>query len=785
MPLQRPSDEQLRSFLVGKESIAQRAVIAAYLDTHPEVLNELISADDADSFISDLLHPVSNFSGEPAFQDGLQRTRALGTNAPDALFPNQVGRFKLLQRINRSGSSAVYRAIDQISGQPVALKVLAVQRLHDSLAVSRFRREMGLVGKMHHPNLVRLIDSGESDGVLYVVMELLTGCDLSQLVEKVGPIPIESASALVEQTARALEYAWQNSVVHRDVKPSNIFLTETGDVKLLDLGLVRLLTDDDESLSRSDQLLGTVDYMAPEQAFDTRQADVRSDIYSLGCTLYKLLTGHAPFSGPQYVHLLKKVLAHASHEIRQIRDLRPDCPYGLAAILERMCAKRPDDRCQSPGEVIEAVAKFSNRESLRTLAECYKDLSLASRDANRRNDQMLEDAAEPFHDGNPVSAVERPPSTTPRKRARLLAAVGFAGTAITAASFLKSSSNYQINGTASPAIEVNTPTDQVNPESSDQGHENVVENSEVSAVPVLPEANRITLESPYSSIWCIDASTPGNRIWSGSNDGGIRIWNFGGQKIAEFRRSVETDHPVHAFALTPDGEQCLAVGFPPHVALWDLSTQRIVREYSGHTDRVWAVSISSDAAIAASAGWDGTIRTWDLQNGASIRTIEADMGKVLAVSFLPNSDLLVAAGRAKVTLMDAKTGKQKWTFRGYPLYANAVAVSADGSRIAVGGRDNSLRLLNAENGDQIHVLKGHNGWVNATAFSADGHWILSGSSDSTVRLWNARSGKPVCTYSGHAAPVNAVSFLATKPLAISGSEDRTIRFWPLPKSPPP
>ncbi|MFM8477423.1 MAG: WD40 repeat domain-containing serine/threonine protein kinase [Planctomycetaceae bacterium] len=782
MTLERPSGELLRSFLAGKESAEQRAVIAAYLDAHPEVLNELILADDADSFISDLLKPVAHFSSEPAFREGLQRVRALGTKAPDAPFPDQVGRFRLLQRINRSGSSAVYRATDQSSGELVALKILSVQRLHEPLAVSRFRREMSLVGKMHHPNLVRLIDSGEADGILFVVMELLTGCDLSQLVEKVGPIPIESASALVEQTAMALEYASQNSMVHRDVKPSNIFLTETGEVKLLDLGLVRLLTDEDESLSRSDQLLGTVDYMAPEQAFDTRQADVRSDIYSLGCTFYKLLTGHAPFSGPQYMHLLKKVLAHSSHEMRPIQGLRPDCPNALAAILERMCAKRPDDRCQCPGEVIEAVATFANREALRTLAECYRDLSVSGQAPSRQKEAKLEVTAGPVQSGNPISAAERPPFTTRSQRTSLVVAAGLTSTAILAAGLLKPSSDHQINGTASPTAELKTPTDMVKPATYDQGPENIAADS---VVPVVPETDRITLESPYSGIWCINASALGTQICSGSNDGGIRIWNSAGQKVAEFRRSLETDHPVHAFALTPDGKQCLAVGFPPYVALWDVPTQRIVREFSGHTDRVWAVSISSDGGTAASAGWDGTIRIWDLHTGASIRTIEAQMGKVLAVSFLPNSDLLVAAGRARVTLMDTRTGKQKWSFHGYPLYASAVAVSADGSRIAVGGRDNSLRLLNAENGDEIHVLKGHNGWVNATAFSTDGQWILSGSSDLTVRLWNAASGEPVCTYSGHAASVNAVSFLATKPLAVSGSEDRTIRFWPLPKSTPP
>ncbi len=754
MSEERPSDELLRSFLVGKVSAEQHAAIASFLTAHPEVLDQLDFSDDADSFVADLLKPVSNFLVEPAFRAGFNRAHAMGTNASQAPFPEQLGRFKLLQRINRSGSSAVYRAVDQISGELAALKVLPAQKLHDPLAVSRFRREMSLVGRMQHPNLVRLIDAGEADGVLFIVMELLTGCDLSQLVEAIGPVPIESACALVEQTARALEYGSQNSLVHRDVKPSNIFLTETGEVKLLDLGLVRLVTEEDDSLSRSDQLLGTIDYMAPEQAFDTRQADVRSDIYSLGCTFYKLLTGRAPFSGPQYVHMLKKVLAHSSQEMQPIRSLRPDCPDDLAAILHRMCAKQPDDRWQSPGEVIQSLTAFSNRESLLALATSYRTLSVEGTDTPDRSKEMRRGTASGVRDGGSASRKKQSLLTTHWRLVSLLISAAVVGGAIIFAGAGRR-------------------------EQSKQGNMNAAVKP---VIPPVTEVDRITQESPYSGIWCIKVIASGNLICSGSNDGGIRMWNSAGQRVAEFRRSREADHPVHAFTFTPNGDQCLAVGFPPYVALWDIPGQRIIREYSGHTDRVWAVSLSSDGQIAASAGWDGTIRIWDLHTGDSIRVIEADMGKILAVSFLPNSDRLVAAGRAKVTLMDARTGNQIWTFHGLRSFVNAVAVSADGNRIAVGGRDNTLRILDTENGKEIQVLKGHTGWINTVAFSADAHWILSGSSDLTVRLWNTVSGKVASTYTGHTAPVNSVSFLGSKPLVVSGSEDRTIRFWALPQS---
>ena len=209
----------------------------------------------------------------------------------------------------------------------MALKLLPANRFRDPHAVSRFRREIEAIARVDHPNIVRASDAGEHDGIHFLVMELIDGADLSTLVRRCGPLPIAEACELTRQAAVALQHAHEHGLVHRDVKPSNIMLDRNGTAKLLDLGLVRL---GDRSaggdLTTTGQLLGTFDYMAPEQASDIQRVDIRADLYSLGCTMYFLLTGQPPFGDAQYRTVVRKIVAHAKDEAPPVTDLRPEVP---------------------------------------------------------------------------------------------------------------------------------------------------------------------------------------------------------------------------------------------------------------------------------------------------------------------------------------------------------------------------------------------------------------------------------------------------------------------------
>ena len=213
--------------------------------------------------------------------------------------------------------------------------------------MSRFHREMEAVGRLDHPNIVRAHDAGEADGQFFLVMELVDGANMSSLVRSGGPLGVADACEIVRQAAIGLQHAHEHGLIHRDVKPSNLMLATSGVVKVLDLGLARLQAEawSDGEATASGQIIGSPDYMAPEQGSNPREADARADVYALGCTLYFLLAGRPPFGSKGHDTLMQKVMAHANEDAMPIQQLRPDVPSPLAAILDTMLAKNPANRC--------------------------------------------------------------------------------------------------------------------------------------------------------------------------------------------------------------------------------------------------------------------------------------------------------------------------------------------------------------------------------------------------------------------------------------------------------
>jgi len=268
-----------------------------------------------------------------------------------------LGEYVLLQKIGEGGMGQVFKAIHRPSQRHFAVKILQPDLLDSPEVVKRFRREGGTATRLNHPNIIASYDAGEQDGVYYLVMEYVKGRTLSSLLRKGGPMSVAQALDYVIQAGRGLEYAHGQGIVHRDVKPSNLLLDEDDTVKVLDMGLARIVEADDvpddatliERLTKTCQTLGTVDYMSPEQALDTRTADHRSDVYSLGCTLYRLLTGHPVYVGESAV---TRLVAHCEEEIPALRDSLNQVPSELNRVFSKMVAKKPEDRYQSMTEVI-------------------------------------------------------------------------------------------------------------------------------------------------------------------------------------------------------------------------------------------------------------------------------------------------------------------------------------------------------------------------------------------------------------------------------------------------
>jgi len=291
-----------------------------------------------------------------------------------------LGEFVLLDQVGKGGMGRVFKALHRPSGAFAAIKVLPeeaaqasvpskmpmvtettqVQDNRPSAALSRFHQEVLAASRLCHRNIVSTYDAGEEDGIHYLVMEYVDGRDLGTLVQKHGPLPVDSVIGWILQAARGLEYAHAKNVIHRDIKPGNLLLNQEGTIKILDMGLARVVEEETmpleatlaERLTVQGEMLGTVDYVSPEQAVDTRSADRRSDIYSLGCTLYRLVAGK-----PVYKHQtpMGTLLAHLESPIPFLRDARPGVSAELDAVFRKMVAKRPGDRYASMSEVIAAL----------------------------------------------------------------------------------------------------------------------------------------------------------------------------------------------------------------------------------------------------------------------------------------------------------------------------------------------------------------------------------------------------------------------------------------------
>ncbi len=505
----------------------------------------------------------------------------------DWLENGRLGQYEVLGRLGKGGMGAVFKARHTELGKVVALKVLPVE-MRDEASVARFKNEARAIGRLDHPNIVVAHDAGESRGVHFLAMDFVDGTDLARLVERRGRLPVPEACEAARQAALGLQHAHERGLVHRDVKPSNVMLDRAGRARLLDLGLARSFgAAAADTLTGRGVLLGTADYLAPEQWDRPHAADARSDVYGLGCALYHLLTGLPPFADEQYASVLGKMRAHLEAEPPPLAAYCPEAPPGLAAVLGRMLAKSPADRYQTSAEAAEALRPFTAGADLGRLLE--------GEGGDAPGGLSAADTARPAPGARETDADgrrRRPPRRTPR-RARLaalgalglLAAAGFlwlraGGPGAWAAKPLKitafrvshyrdkgetfvgdlrtSPAALQVNDDVRVAAELSAPaycylialnpdgTVQLcHPTGGDGAGAPAVRPARGDEARYPPEANAFVLDSPGLQAFVLAASRkplPPYREWPGADalpwgvvkDGGAWRWHFDGHGFTRF-----------------------------------------------------------------------------------------------------------------------------------------------------------------------------------------------------------------------------------------------------------
>jgi hypothetical protein len=359
---EHPTPAQLRAFDEGWLHGAEWAAVAQHLSGCRDCAR--LIADLPERTLTDLLREHEPGRKGTALTAGYWTPAAEPTGAlaaADVEAPADLAdhpRYRLLGVLGVGGMGKVFKAEHRLMARVVALKVIHQHLLAEPAAVERFRLEVRAAARLAHPNIVTAHDAEQAGAAHFLVMEHVEGETLDRTLHRRGPLPVALACDLVRQAALGLQHAHERGMVHRDLKPSNLIVTPAGQVKILDFGLAQFgrQTQDRPALTPVGVVVGTPAYLAPEQARDPHGADIRADLYSLGCTLYHLLAGQPPFLART---LLQQVLAHQDQAPRPLSELRADVPPALARLVERLLAKDPSQRLQTPAELAEALAPFA------------------------------------------------------------------------------------------------------------------------------------------------------------------------------------------------------------------------------------------------------------------------------------------------------------------------------------------------------------------------------------------------------------------------------------------
>ena len=746
-----------------------------------------------------------------------------------------LGKYRVLEQLGCGGSGSVYLCNHMYMRRRVAVKVLPADRIEDSTFLRRFYREARASAMVDHPNIVRAHDMDQEGHLYFLVMEFVDGKSLYDIVQKHGPLDVTRAAHYIRQAAQGLEYLHEIGLVHRDIKPSNLLLDRQGTVKILDLGLARFGRDPKDELTKhfeSQSILGTADYLSPEQGRNSHEVDIRSDIYSLGATFYYLLAGVPPFDGGS---LTQKLIQHQMSEPKPIRDLRSEVPEEMAELIARMMAKDPANRPQTPTEVIQALDPWTETPIDPPSEDEMPHLSPAAlsdetlewgppKNDYRQRPPSSGDSGRRLR-GSHSSVETRPPSSVSAwSSGELSVAVGDDPRSGSLSGSGVGSGQRLVAAPSSGAEVATSPTRRSLPPGLVETDCDFVPTRITPAEPGQDDRPATVLDRLARHRWLILGGVGvvfvstllgfilTQSVKKGANVGSITeaiaaeppndpaISDEGGYDQVSGRPAwtgfdASTDHtkndPVgqvrlvlteqsglQAVAVSPDGRWLLTAAEDGVARLWDARTGKLARQLAGHKGAVTYVAFSPDGSRAATCGVDKSVCVWDVQTGRQVVRFTGHSKPVRTVEFTRDGQLVISAGDdGTARLWHIQTRRHLKTYTGHRGPVLAIAASPADLRVVSAGADHTVQMWSLGETTLLHRFTGHEGVVTCVAYSPKASRIVSGSEDGTVRIWDVEKQRALHCLRGHDGAVRYASFTPDGKQVISAADDCTIRVW--------